>query len=145
MLNKIKNNQTLKMLINSHNLGLYLLVIIALSVTWSSIKVIQKNYGLEKQITRLQQEVDVLDQQNKNQELKNQYYNTNAFLDLAARKYFGLANPGEKLILVPDEVAQKYVHPAPKSTLSNKPTKPKSHFVQNFQDWINFFLHRQQS
>lgn len=131
------------MLIDTRNLGLYALVIIALSVTWSSIKVIQKNYGLEKQITVLQQQVDILNQQTKNLKLENQYYNTTAFLDLAARKYFGLANPGEKLILVPTEVAQKYIHPAPTSTSSSIPKKPKSHFIQNLQDWTNFFLHRQ--
>jgi len=145
MLDKIKNNQTLKMLFDSHNVGLYILVIIALSITWSSVKVIQKNYGLEKQITQLQQQVDVLDQQNKNQKLENQYYKTDAFLDLAARKYFGKASPSEKLILVPSEVSQKYVHSGIQVTAGSKSTKSKPKFVQNWQDWINFFLHRQQS
>ena len=59
MFNKIKNNHIIKSIFSSQGLGLYLLVIIALSVTWSSIKIIQKNYGLEKQIVRIQQEVDI--------------------------------------------------------------------------------------
>jgi cell division protein FtsB len=122
---------------------LYALVLVALSVTWSSIKVIQKNYGLEKQITVLQQEVDLLNQQTKNQQLINEYYNSNAFLDLAARKYFGKADPGEKLILVPSAVSQQYIHPLPSNTATSGQSKSKPQFIVNWQAWINFFLHRQ--
>jgi len=143
MLNKIKNNQLLKTVFDTHNVVLYILAIVALSVTWSSIKIIQKNYGLEKQITRLQQQVDVLDQQTKNQKLKNEYYKTDAYLDLAVRKYFGKANPGEKLILVPHEVALKYVHTPPQNAATNTITKPKPKYLQNLQNWLNFFTHSQ--
>ena len=145
MFNKIKNNQNLKVLFNYRNLGLYALALVALSVTWSSIKVIQKNYSLEKQITTLQQEVGLLNQQTKNQQLINEYYNTNAFLDLAARNYFGKASPGEKLILVPSNVAQQYIHPLPTASTSPSHSKSKPQFIVNWQAWINFFLHRQTS
>jgi cell division protein FtsB len=143
MFGKIKNNQILKSVIEPKNLGLYVLVIVALSVTWSTIKIIEKNYELEKQITVLQQQVDVLGQQTKNQELKNAYYKTDAYLDLAVRKYFGKAIPDEKLILVPSEVAAKYIHPETSATNSQKSSKSKPKFIQNWQDWIDFFLHRQ--
>jgi cell division protein FtsB len=144
MLNKIKNNHFIKSILNSRSIGLYLVVIIALSVTWSSIKIIQKNYGLEKQIVQIQQEVDVLDQQTKNQKLKNEYYKTDAYLDLAVRKYFGKALPGEKLIIVPSEISQKYVHQerVKSKNLANQEQKPQ--FIQNLQKWINFFTHKQQ-
>jgi len=142
MFNKIKDNQNLRILFNYHNLGMYALALVALSVTWSSIKVIQKNYGLEKQITTLQQEVSLLNQQTKNQQLINEYYNTNAFLNLAARKYFGKADPGEKLILVPSSVSQQYIHPLPNTSANSSQSKPKPNIIVNWQAWINFFLHR---
>jgi cell division protein FtsB len=144
MFQKIKNNPTLKMILDTRNLGLYILAIITLSVTWSSIKVIQKNYEIEKQITVLQQQVDVLDQQTKNQKLINEYYKTDAFLDLAARKYFGKALPGEQFISVPQEVAVKYTHPEAAAASTDANSKTKSKIIQNWQDWINFFLHRDQ-
>jgi len=145
MLNKIKNNYYFKTWIDGRNIGLYILVIVALSVTWSSVKIIQKNYGLEKQITVLQQQVDVLDQQTKNQKLINEYYKTDAYLDLAVRKYFGKALPGEKLVLVPPEIALKYAHQDTNNTTQQVQTKAKPKYLQNLQDWVNFFTHHQQN
>ena len=144
MLNKIKNNQVIKSIASSHSIGLYILLIIALSVTWESVKIIQKNYGLEKQITRLQQEVDVLDQQTKNQKLQNEYYKTDAYLDLAVRKYFGKAYTGEKLIIVPKEISQKYISVSPAAQVQTTAINNRPKFIQNWQKWINFFTHRQQ-
>lgn len=145
MFAKLKNNQIIKSVIDPQNLGMYVLVIIAISITWSSIKVIQKNYELEKQITVLQQQVNVLDQQTKNQKLKNEYYKTDAYLDIAARKYFNKSTPGEQLILVPNEVAYKYIH---KEAVRQNDSKAKSNrpkFIQNLQGWVDFFLHRESS
>jgi len=143
MFQKIKNSTTLKSIFDTRNLGLYAVFIIALSVTWSSIKIIQKNYELEKQISQLEQEVTIQDQTNKNQNLKNEYFKTDAYLDLAARKYFGKSLPGEKLIQVSSDVSQKYTHPEaePPAEIVAVRTAPK--FIQNWQDWINFFLHKQ--
>jgi cell division protein FtsB len=145
MLNKIKNNQLVKNFFNNRSLGLYVLLIIAVSVTWSSTKVIQKNYELEKQIVRLQQEVDVLDQQTKNQKLKNEYYKTDAYLDIAVRKYFGKALPGERLIVVPKEVGEKYIHQNTSISVGQTKQNNSSKFIQNLQKWLNFFLHRNQT
>lgn len=144
MLEKIKNSYAIRTIFDTKNLGLYVIFIIALSVTWSSIKIIQKNYELSKQINQLEQEVAIQDQTNKNQKLKNEYYKTDAYLDIAARKYYGKSAPGEKLILIPNDVAEKYIHKeavTPAIPTVQIRTAPK--FVQNWQDWINFFLRRQ--
>lgn len=144
MFEKIKNNSVTKSLFDTRNLAVYAIAVLALSVTWSSIKIIDKNYQLEKRINRLQQEVDILDQQTKNQKLKNQYYNTDAFLDLAARKYFSKAAHGESLILVPQDIANKYIHQQPETEAQKQAKKPKPLFIQHWQEWINFFTHKQQ-
>lgn len=132
------------MIADIRNIGLYVLVIITLSVAWSSVKSIQKNYEIEKQITALTQEVEVLGQEAKNQALKNDYYKTDAFLELAARKYYGKGLPDEQFISVPTEVANKYTHPditeLEKAVSANAKSTPK--FIQNWQDWFNFFLNR---
>lgn len=145
MLNKIKNSQIVKSFASSQAIGLYVMVIIALSVTWASVKIIQKNYGLEKQITRLSQEVDILDQQTKNQKLKNEYYKTDAYLDIAVRKYFGKAYPGEKLIVVPKNVSQKFITDDTTIQDNKESNNDRPKFVQNLQKWINFFTHRNQT
>jgi cell division protein FtsB len=97
--------------IDTRTIGLIAVLIVAISVTYSSAKIIHKNYQLEQQITILQQENALQEQVNSNQKLTNEYYKTDAYLDLAARKFFNKAAAGETLVLVPEEVALRYATP----------------------------------
>jgi cell division protein FtsL len=147
VLKKINKNKFVNSFLDSKSLLLYAVVIIALSVTWSSLKIIQKNFELQKQITEIQQKVDIQNQINKNQQLKNQYYKSDAYLDIAARKYFGKASPGENVIVIPKDVASSYVQPAKASENTDKKTTKSNQpqIIHNWQSWINFFLHREQN
>jgi cell division protein FtsB len=126
--------------------GLAVFAIIALMVTWSGIKAVQTNYGLQKQISSLQQQNQVSTLQNNNLKLQNEYLKTDQFLELSARREFGLAAPGEKVILVPETVALKYakdVASSPKKVSSNEQEEGnRSIYQQNFEHWVDFFMHR---
>lgn len=145
---KIKKYQThpyVKQLRDMRSLGLIVFAVIALMVTWSGIKAVQTNYALQKHISTIQQQNDVQTLQNNNLKLQNEYLNTNQFLELSARRSFGLGAPGEKELLVPQNVALAHTVDltTPKSgnqiadVAVNKPT-----YQKNFQAWMNFFLHR---
>jgi cell division protein FtsB len=133
-----------KQLTDVRNLVLYLFAIIVLAITWSTIKTIQSNYDLQKQISVLKQQNDILDLQNQNTDLQNRYLQTDAYLDLAARQNLGLAGPGEKVLLVPKNVALKYVNSQlsqqSKITTPTVDTRPK--YVKNIEDWRDFLLGR---
>jgi hypothetical protein len=144
MLNKIKNNAIIVNLFNTKNFGLYALTVVAISVTWSSVHIIQKNYELEKSITSLRQQVAVLDQQTQNQKLINEYYKTDSYLDLAARKYFSKAAPGEKIIIVPAEVANSYIIKVPESEKQAAASAKIPKILQNLNAWGNFLSGRKQ-
>ncbi len=122
--------------------GQVIFILIVLLISWSGVKAIQVNYSLQKQIATAKQENEVQLLQNNNLKLQNEYYNSNQYLELQARQNFGLADPGEKEILVPVNVALSY---APKIAISN--TEPKEVSVpslqQHINDWANYFLHRQ--
>src|SRR5258708_7005351 len=112
MLQQIKkywNSKNWRQLADMRNIGLYIFAVIVLAITWSSIKTLQTNYELQKQISTLKQQNDVFKLQNDNTTLQNQYYQTNQYLELAARQDFGLAAPGEKILLISKDVALKYV------------------------------------
>jgi cell division protein FtsB len=124
-------------------LGQVLFVILVLLISWSGIKTIQTNYGLQKQITTLNQKNSLQKMQNENLKLKNQYYNSNQYLELAARQNFGLAIAGEKEVIVPEKVALSYTVNLPST---DKPIEAKAKqpaYQRNFEAWVNFFLHRQ--
>ena len=117
--------------------------VIVLLTTWSGIKSIQTNYGLQKQISGLRQQNSVSELQNNNLQLQNQYFDSNQYLELAARQNFGLAVNGEKEIVVPVSVAMAYTTELPTTTKVDATVNQQPAYQQNFQSWVDFFLHRQ--
>ncbi|HSX44172.1 MAG TPA: septum formation initiator family protein [Candidatus Saccharimonadales bacterium] len=128
-------------------IGLTVFGVIAVLVTWSGIKSVQSNYDLQKQIAQLQQENQVKELENKNLYLQNQYLNTDQFLELSARKQFGLAAPGEKVLIVPKNVALAHTVDIadPNTVTPKKAGVQKPAYQRNFQAWMDFFLHRSSS
>jgi cell division protein FtsB len=123
--------------------GLLVFGVIAILVTWSGVGAIETNYNLQKQITQLEQQNELSSLQNNNLQLQNQYYNTNEYLELQARELLAKGLPGEKLILVPQNVAlaNNVNIPNDNKLTTNQPlSKPK--YQSNFEAWMNFFLRR---
>jgi cell division protein FtsB len=124
------------------NVGLLVFTVIVLLISWSGVKSIQTNYGLQKQIVHLTQQNQVSSLENSNLALQNRYYNTPQYLEISARQNLGLMAPGETELLVPSDVALKHTvqPPGVAATPSEVPRQP--FWQQNFQAWIDFFLHR---
>jgi len=130
------------------NIGMIAFGIVALLVTWSSVKVVQTNYGLQKRLSTLQQQNEVSKLANENLKLKNQYYQTDDYLELAARKHFNKAKEGEKLVIVPKEVALARTTEVKKlNTLEDSSTITEEasggSAQRNFNAWLDFLFHRQ--
>lgn len=122
--------------------GQVVFVVIVLLISWSGIKTIQTNYNLQKQITTLKQQNDLQKLENGNLALNNDYYQSDQYLELAARQNFGLGKPGEKEIVVPAQVALAYTINEPNDPTNNVESK-KPTYQRNIQSWVDFFLHRQ--
>ena len=126
-------------------LGQVVFAVVVLLISWSGVKVIHTNYQLQQQILRVQQENEIQKLKNENLRLKNQYFNSPQYLELAARQNFGLAMPGEKELLVPKAVALAQIPAGVESVASAEATELKDDrpFIQrNLSSWFNFFLHR---
>ncbi|HSX16831.1 MAG TPA: septum formation initiator family protein [Patescibacteria group bacterium] len=148
MQTKIKKYQDIaiqyaKQLRDPRMIGLGLFLVVVLLITWSGIKAIDANYGLQRQISKLQQQNDVQKLTNENMKLQNDYYNTPQYLELAARKDFGLAAKGETVLIVPTNVALAHTVDLPKSEdAAAKKHAKQSAIERNFNAWMDFFLHR---
>jgi len=141
---KIKTIEYVKSLSDVRVLGQTFFAILVLLISWSGVKAISKNYELQKQISRLEQEVEIQELQNENQRLNNQYLDTDQFLELSARRQFGLGAPGEKLLVVPKETALKYtIDIKQKNTEAKKTNKPT--YQKNYEAWIGFFFRKSQN
>jgi cell division protein FtsB len=124
------------------NVGLLVFTVIVLLISWSGIKTIQTNYGLQKQISQLNQENQVQSLENTNQHLQNQYYSTNQYLEITARQNLGLGAPGETELLVPKNVALAHTVKMPESASVKAGVPNQPLWQRNFEAWMNFLLHR---
>ena len=147
MVDKIKTilkSPRAKQLLDIRSISLYIFGIIVLSVSWSGAKVIESNYSLQKKIVKLEQENDIKKLQNDNNRLRNKYLETDQFLELSARRQFGLSAPGETVLAVPKSVAlsnsKDLTQTVKVSVKSELPPKPK--YQANFEAWVDFLLHR---
>lgn len=126
-------------------LGFVVFGILVLLASWSGVRVIETNYVLQQEIARLNQQNVVKELENRNLQLENEYYKTDTYLELQARKAFGKGAPGETLILVPKEVAFKYapelIKDSPNQVKKSQSDKPT--YQQNFEAWMKFIFHQQ--
>ncbi len=147
MIEKIKkyqNHPLVQDFRDIRSLGFAVFGILVLLVSWSGINVIETNYKLERQLAKLDQQNQVLQLQNNNQKLRNEYFNTPEYLELQARQQLGKGLPGEKLLLVPKSVALAHTVDLSKDTqartATKKPEAPK--YQQNLQAWRDFLFRR---
>jgi cell division protein FtsB len=117
---------------------------IFLLVSWSSVSVIQQNYDLQKQIARLEEKNQIQQLENSNQKLKNEYYNSDQYLELQARSAFGKGAPGERLLLVPKKVALSKTVDLSKAKMAAASDKvaDKPIYQKHFEAWMDFFSRR---
>jgi len=140
-LKDLKKYPYASVLADTRSLGLIAFGIIALLVSWSGVKTIQTNYELQKQISEQTQQNNVQKLENTNLKLRNEYYKTDQFLELAARRQFGKAAPGETVFIVPKKVALANTVDLPGT---NQPKKQdlgqKPQYQKNLEAWTNFFF-----
>lgn len=124
--------------------GFLVFGVLVLLVSYSGVKVIQTNFELEKQVSRLRQENAVAELRNNNLKLTNQYYNTDEYRELVARKQYGKGYQGETLLLVPQTVALQYtIDPEPTPDEAQPQTVAKKPIYQrNIEAWRDLLLNR---
>ena len=132
--------------------GQVIFVALVLLITWSGVKTIQTNYTLQKKISILKQQNNLQKLQNQNTALKNDYLKSDQYLELSARQNFGLAAPGEKMVVVPELVALSYTIDPPKlsdtvGTIGSNGLNPAKQpaYQKNLRAWVDFFLNRPSS
>jgi cell division protein FtsB len=136
---KIKMPDILKKLFDTRNAVFVLFVIIAFSLVYNTLKVIQRNYELQQQVDKLAAEVALIEIQNQNLKYNIEYYKTDAYLEVEAKRRFNLAESGEKVVLLPkdgDEEPEKFSSSGIEITTS----KPKAKYQENLDSWLTFIF-----
>jgi cell division protein FtsB len=113
--------------------------LIAVSVFWNGAKIIQRNYELTQKVAEIQKENEVLELENRNKELQNQYLATDEFAELTARRVFGKASPGERVYIVPEEVAIASLDQSSNVEEENSNSNIRR---SNFEAWMDIYFGR---
>ena len=109
---------------------------IAAGWVWGSLGVMQRNYGLQKQLDDKSRELIVAQLDTDNAKLAQRYYKTDEYKELAVREELGLGLPGESvLILPPNSDAAKNADKINGSILADETVQ-----ISNFNQWMNFLF-----
>ena len=119
-------------------LALFGVGFIALSVFWSGAKIVQQNFELSQKVAEIEQENQVLILENKNRELENEYLATDEFAELTARRVFGKASPGERVYIVPEDVALGALSEPEVELEEQAVDKPQ--YQENIETWLSIYF-----
>lgn len=120
-----------------NNIVIAVAFLIATSWVWGSLQVMQRNFGLQREVDHKRQELQLTQLQKDSLELQKRYYQTDEYKELAAREALGLVMPGERVVILPDN--SQAVIDADKA--ANKPSTPVLQPTSsNLEQWLNFLF-----
>jgi hypothetical protein len=120
--------------VTMNNMVLVIAGVIAISWAWASVQAVQRNYQLQSEIDAKQRQ----EQLTANLKFEQHYYKSTEYLTLEAKRRLGLAEPGEKLLILPANSAMVKAESAREDTSSvvaaALPPPPP------LQQWLSFLL-----
>ena len=121
---------------NFNNLLLFSIPCLFFILLVASVESITKNWQLQQKVNAKNTELELLQLEVNKTRLENQYYASDEYQELEARKLLGKKMPGETMIDLPEntEIA-KNKHPKP--TLDEKIEARK---LSNIEQWLNFLF-----
>lgn len=117
------------------NVVLFLAIILCLVWTYQSIMAMSRNWSLSERLTAERKELELLSVENEAAELENEYYRSNEYQELIARKYLDKQLAGEKMVVLPENS----VEAKNKHRQAEKPDEVKSDY-SNMEKWLNFLF-----
>lgn len=123
----------------TNNVVLAVAAVIAVSWAWSSVQAVQRNYQLQKEVDDKKRQAKLVKLETENLQFEQNYYKSNEYLTLEAKRRLGLVEPGEKVLILPaNSVAVKAEDQAEKTAAATIPdgAPPPPPFTQ----WLDFLF-----
>ncbi|MBR0480136.1 hypothetical protein IJJ49_02670 [Candidatus Saccharibacteria bacterium] len=116
------------------NVVLCLAIFLGAIWTFQSIQAMTRNWELSERLATERKNLELLEVEVETAELENEYYKTEEYQELAARKYLDKKLPGENMVVMPEnsEVAKE------KHKSMAAETEEKSY--SNFEKWMKFLF-----
>ena len=116
------------------NVFLLASIALCLVLTYQSVVAMSRNWELSEKLRAERKELELLTVETEASELENEYFKSDEYQELLARRNLDKLFPGEKMVVLPEnsvEAMSKY-----KSTSSAKKEKEYS----NFEKWMMYLF-----
>lgn len=100
----------------------------------NALSMLDRNYNLQKQLDDKYRQLEITKLEAASLQLENRYFKTREYQELVARQDLGLAMPGEKVLILPENSAQ--------AKQADKVTSEEQVVVvtqPNLNQWFDFF------
>lgn len=112
--------------------------VIALGWAWSSVQVVQKNYALQREVDDKQRQKQLIELETQNLAYQKAYYQSAEYQSLQARKLLNVADPGEKLLILPPNSAA--IKESDARAAAPRAEGGAVEEVSNIQQWADFLF-----
>lgn len=121
-----------------NNVVLLIAAVIAISWAWASVQAVQRNYQLQREVDDKRRQLALTQLETDTLNYEQRYYKSREYQSLEAKRRLGLAEPGEKVVVLPPntDAAKTFDKKAqPATTVTDNSETPPP-----FQQWMNFLL-----
>ena len=116
------------------NIALLLAIVLCLVWTYQSIVAMSRNWKLSETLVTEKKELELLNIEVEAAELENEYYKTNEYQELMARKILDKKLSGENMVILPDNSEEaKNKHKVVKVEKQEKS-------YSNFEKWMMYLF-----
>ncbi len=115
------------------NVVLVLAIILCLVWTYQSIMAMSRNWELSERLTAEKKELELLSIEVEAAELENEYYKTDEYQELMARKYLDKELEGENMVVLPENSEEA------KNKYKNKEEVVEKQY-SNFEKWMMYLF-----
>jgi hypothetical protein len=118
------------------NVVLLFAIILCLVWTFQTITAMSRNWELSERLTEERKKLELISLEVESVELANEYYKSNEYQELVARKNLDKKLPGENMVVMPEnsEVAKNRHQDEPKTLAVDEPE------YTNFEKWMMFLF-----
>jgi hypothetical protein len=125
--------------VTMNNIVLAVAAVIAISWTWASVQAVQRNYALQREVDDKYRQQQLIQLQTDSLTYEQHYYGSREYQTLEVKRRLGLAEPGEKvLVLPPNSAAAKASDTADQASSTVIPAEAPP--PPPLQQWLNFLF-----
>ncbi|MBQ3432739.1 hypothetical protein IJG22_00345 [Candidatus Saccharibacteria bacterium] len=118
------------------NMVLFFAIVLCLVWTYQSITAMSRNWELSEKLTAEKKELELLRVETEAAELENEYFRSNEYQELLARKHLDKQVSGEKMVVLPQNSEEaKNRHNENDERVAEKKVE-----YSNMEKWLNFLF-----